>query len=52
MLGSFGYSTTGEINVTAEVSLAVAQEYLDAHLPGRTADDHADAFPGYFTLHV
>ena len=29
-----------------------AQEYLDAHDTGLVADDHADAFYGYYTLHV
>lgn len=52
MMGNFGYAPDAEINVTAEDAVGVAQEYLDAYLPGKTADAHADAFPGYYTLHV
>jgi len=52
MMGDFGYTPETKINVTASEATAVAQEYLDAYLPGKTADDHADAFPGYYTLHV
>jgi hypothetical protein len=52
MMGNFGYTPDAEINVTAEDAVALAQEYLDAYLPGKTADAHADAFPGYYTLHV
>jgi hypothetical protein len=52
MMGDFGFAPGTEIDVTAEEAPAVAQEYLDAYLPGRTADNHADAFPGYYTLHV
>jgi hypothetical protein len=52
MMGNFGYSPDAEINVTVDEAVVVAQEYLDAYLPGKTADDMADAFPGYYTLHV
>jgi hypothetical protein len=52
MMGSFGYAPDAEISITAEEAVARAQEYLDAYLPGKTADDHADAFPGYYTIHV
>lgn len=52
MMGSFGYAPDAEINITAAEAVAIAQVYLDAYLPGKTADDRADAFPGYYTLHV
>ena len=53
MMGSAGYaSTIGEVNVTGEQAIDIAQEYLDATLPGTTADDHATPFPGYYTLHI
>ncbi len=52
MMGSFGYAPDAEINITAEEAIASAQEYLDAYLPGKTADETADSFPGYYTLHV
>lgn len=52
MMGNFGYAPDAEINVTAEEAVDKAQEYLDAYLPGKTADETADQFPGYYTLHV
>lgn len=52
MMGSFGYAPDAEINITPEEAIASAQEYLDAYLPGKTADETADSFPGYYTLHV
>jgi hypothetical protein len=42
----------GDPQVTAEEAVALAQAYLDEALPGATAEEHADAFPGYYTLHV
>ena len=52
MMGSFGYAPDAEINITAGEAVASAQEFLDAYLPGKTADETADIFPGYYTLHV
>ncbi len=52
MMGSFGYAPDAEINITAEEGVDAAQEYLDAYLPGKMADEQADSFPGYYTLHV
>lgn len=42
----------GDPDVTAEEAVTLAQVYLDEELPGAVADDHADAFPGYYTLHI
>ncbi|NIP53366.1 MAG: hypothetical protein GWN30_03490, partial [Gammaproteobacteria bacterium] len=33
-------------------AVTIAQEYLDAYLPGKTAGETADEFPGYYTLHI
>ncbi|MAT97059.1 MAG: hypothetical protein CL608_07955 [Anaerolineaceae bacterium] len=52
MMGNFDYAPDAETNITAGEAIASAQEYLDAYLPGKTADEHADTFPGYYTLHV
>ena len=52
MMGSLGYVPDAEISFTAADAVAAAQEYLDAYLPGKTADATADTFPGYYTLHV
>ena len=51
-MGSYGYAPDTEINITAVEAMNIAQEYLGTYLPGKTADDHADTFPGYYTLHV
>ncbi|MBK8903554.1 MAG: hypothetical protein IPM53_20390 [Anaerolineaceae bacterium] len=52
MMGGNDYAQDAEINITAEEAVDAAQEYLDAYLPGKTADEQADAFPGYYTIHV
>ncbi len=52
MMGRYGYAPDAEINITADEVVNIAQEYLDAYLPGKTADDRADTFPGYYTLHI
>jgi hypothetical protein len=38
--------------IDSEEAVEVAQRYLDAYLPGTKADDHADSFYGYYTLHI
>lgn len=52
MMGGFGYDPDAEISVTDAQAVELAQAYLDNYLPGKTADEHADAFPGYYTLHI
>lgn len=44
--------TTGEMAVSPAEAAELAQAYLDDALPGTTADEEADAFYGYYTLHV
>jgi hypothetical protein len=41
-----------ESTIDSEEAVRIAQRYLDAYLPGREADDHADAFYGYYTIHI
>jgi hypothetical protein len=56
MGGWWGYGSqppaTGEMTVGPEAAVQAAQSYLDRVQPGLTADDHADTFDGYYTLHV
>lgn len=52
MGGSDFFNQEGEVTVDEADAVALAQAYLDEYLPGASADDHADAFPGYYTLHV
>lgn len=39
-------------SVTPQDAVKIAQDYLDAYLPGYKADETADEFPGYYTLHT
>jgi hypothetical protein len=41
-----------ELSIDEEEAVEAAQDYLDATLPGAQADEHADPFYGYYTLHV
>lgn len=55
MMGGFGATgTSTEMTVTPEQAVETAQTYLDTYFSetGLTADDHADPFYGYYTLHV
>jgi len=49
-MGMMGGYATGEMTLSPEEAQDVAQRWLDANRPGRTAGD-ADAFYGYYTLH-
>ncbi len=52
MMGKWNTTDDAEISVTANEASGLAQAYLDDVLPGTTADNHADTFPGYYTLHI
>lgn len=52
MMGGFGFDPDADISVTGEEAIAIAQQYLDAYLPDTTADETADPFPGYYTIHI
>ena len=53
MMGGYGFpGQEGEPAVDEAEAVELAQTYLDEFLSGATAEEHADAFPGYYTLHV
>jgi hypothetical protein len=55
MMGNaFNFDNPAESIITAEQAVETAQSYLDTNFAaaGLTADDHADPFYGYYTLHV
>jgi hypothetical protein len=55
MMGGFGATgTSAEMTVTPDQAVKAAQTYLDTYFSetGLTADEHADPFYGYYTLHV
>ena len=43
---------SAEMSVTPQEAVEAAQDYLDRYLPGTVADEHADPFYGYYTLHI
>jgi len=62
MMGQYGGRFSGfglgrldpsaEMPVTAPEAIETAQDYLERYLPGTVADEHADPFYGYYTLHI
>ena len=50
MMGVMGSYASGGMTLSAPEAEDVAQRWLDANLPGRTAGE-ADEFYGYYTLH-
>jgi hypothetical protein len=52
MMHGWDSRVTTPMPVTAEQALALAQQWLDKSLPGRPVADEADAFYGYYTIHV
>ncbi len=50
MMGMMNNSATGELTLSPKEAEDVAQRWLDANFPGRTAGE-ADPFYGYYTLH-
>jgi hypothetical protein len=43
---------SADMPVSIEQSGQIAQQFLERYDPGKQADDHADVFYGYYTLHV
>lgn len=52
MMGGWGRRQAGAMSVTAEQARDIAQQWLDQYLPGILAAQEADAFYGYYTIHV
>jgi hypothetical protein len=52
MMGDALTAPSGEPSVAADKAVTLAQDYLSKEQPGLTADTTAEAFPGYYTLHV
>jgi hypothetical protein len=65
MMGNFGGQRRGgmmggravpqistEMRVTPDEAVVTAQRYLDRYLPGTEGENEADAFYGYYTLHI
>ena len=52
MMGGWGGRQNGPMSVTAEQARDLAQQWLNASLPGTTTAEKADEFFGYYTIHV
>lgn len=50
--GMHGGSGDGTNAIAPEEALGIAQRWLDANRPGVTAQEHADPFYGYYTIHT
>ncbi|MFH1609749.1 MAG: hypothetical protein ABID40_03880 [Candidatus Bipolaricaulota bacterium] len=53
-MGMMGYRRgfSGEMIVSPEEALAIAQAYLDRSSPGLAVGDEAEVFYGYYTIHT
>ena len=52
MMGGYWNTPTGEMTITPEQAVEIAQEYLNDYRDGLEAADEADAFYGYYTIHI
>jgi hypothetical protein len=52
MMGGWEDVQAGSTSVTEEKVLNLAQKWLEQNLPGTSVADKADAFYGYYTIHV
>jgi hypothetical protein len=52
MGGQWNGTPSAEMTIAPEQARTLAQQYLDAYLPGAAVGDEADAFYGYYTIHT
>ena len=50
--GLISDNLNGDMPVSPQYAVSTAQDYLDANMPGMEADEHAEPFYGYYTLHI
>jgi len=53
--GMWGFSmeaTSAEMSISPKEAVAITQGYLDQAMPGAMVDSEADAFYGYYTIHI
>ena len=50
--GMMGGSASATMTVSPEEAVQIAQRWLDNYRPNMTADEHADQFYGYYTIHT
>jgi hypothetical protein len=52
MMGGWGGRQAEPMSVTPELARDIAQQWLDKFLPSASPAEQADAFYGYYTIHV
>ena len=52
MMGSSAEVVSDEMTISEAEAVEIAQRYLDTYLAGAQADEHADPFYGYYTIHI
>jgi len=52
MMGGWGRQPAETMSVTPEQARDIAQQWLSKSLPGKLAEEKADTFYGYYTIHV
>lgn len=52
MRSNWGGGDVVELRISEEDAVAYAQAYLDRYNPDLSADEHADPFYGYYTIHT
>jgi hypothetical protein len=52
MMGSPSDEVSGEMPISEEKAVEIAQDYLEAYVAGAEAAERADPFYGYYTIHI
>ncbi|OGO38923.1 MAG: hypothetical protein A2W35_15370 [Chloroflexi bacterium RBG_16_57_11] len=52
MMGGWRGQQVGSMTIPQEQAREIAQHWLDRFMPGTSAAEEADAFYGYYTIHV
>lgn len=47
-----GRGSSGEMSVSPDEAVRIAQSWLDEYRPGTVTESHADPFYGYYTIHT
>jgi len=52
MMGGWRGPQAGSLSIPQEQARGIAQQWLDRFMPGNSAAQEADAFYGYYTIHM
>jgi hypothetical protein len=51
-MGGWYRRATGDMTISEDEAIALAQSWLDTNMPGSSAGDEAEPFYGYYTIHT